>query len=155
MSSLQQISLWNCRRYWEILSVSQELSINTHCCRRNTWEAGTWCYFFIIGATCVLFSRKEKRVLSEWALSSYFLLLWRRIMFKLSLFTPLQSFMYPQVVWELFSNAHSKKLLKHKLRRFNCSYLKIFKTAVTQLLIKNYGDECKWIILLTINYHEG
>lgn len=55
IDSFRQISHRNCRRYWEILSVSQELSINTHCCRRNTWEAGTWCYFFIIGATCILF----------------------------------------------------------------------------------------------------
>lgn len=66
MSSFQQISHRNCRRYWEILSVSQELSINRQCCRRNTSEPGRWCYFFIIGATYDFFSN---------VLSSYFFLL--------------------------------------------------------------------------------
>lgn len=141
MSSLQQISHWNCRRYWEMSSVSQEHPINTHCCQRNTWEAGTWCYFFIIVATSVLISSEKKLwVLSIWALISYFLLLWRRIMFKLFLYTSLQIFMCPQVVWELLSSPHSKMLLKHKLRWFSCSYPMIYITAVRQLIIKNYGD---------------
>lgn len=140
MSSFQQISHWNCRRYWEILSESQELSINRHCYRRNTWEAGTWCYFFIIGATHILFSSKEKLwVLSTWASSSYFFRLWRRIMFKLSLFSSLWSFMLSESCSPLNSpksylNTSCDGSVAHM-------YLKIFVLTVTQFLIKNHEDE--------------
>lgn len=114
MSSFQQISHRNCRRYWEILSVSQELSINRQCCRRNTSEPGRWCYFFIIGATYDFFSN---------VLSSYFFLLQRIIMSNISLFTSLLS-LRAALHWT------RTKLLNHKPRWFDHSYLKIFITAV-------------------------
>lgn len=37
--------------HWRILSVSQDLSINSRGCRRNTWGAGTCCNVFTIGPT--------------------------------------------------------------------------------------------------------
>lgn len=96
MSSLQPISHWNCRRYWEILSVSQELAINTHYCRRNTRDAGTLSLFLYYKWYIYAFPQKRQIMSTvNLRLSFHFFQLWRRIVFKLFLVTSLQSFMFP------------------------------------------------------------